>query len=56
MNETVRNILVIVGVLVAPLLIAAANIFIERRLLVLWQDRLGPNRAGPSGLLQVVAD
>jgi NADH-quinone oxidoreductase subunit H len=56
MNETLRNILVIVGVLVAPLLIAAANIFIERRLLALWQDRLGPNRAGPFGLLQVVAD
>jgi NADH-quinone oxidoreductase subunit H len=27
--------------------------FIERRLLALWQDRYGPNRAGPFGLLQI---
>ncbi len=31
-------------------------IWVERRLLGLWQDRYGPNRVGPFGLLQVVAD
>ena len=31
-------------------------IWVERRLLGFWQDRLGPNRVGPFGLLQVVAD
>jgi NADH-quinone oxidoreductase subunit H len=31
-------------------------IWIERRLLALWQDRYGPNRVGPFGLLQVLAD
>ena len=30
--------------------------FIERRLLALWQDRYGPNRVGPFGLLQLAAD
>lgn len=50
------SILIVVAVLVVPLTLAAANIFAERRLLALWQDRLGPNRAGPFGLLQVVAD
>ncbi|WIX33016.1 NADH-quinone oxidoreductase subunit NuoH [Salinicola sp. JS01] len=29
---------------------------IERRLLALWQDRYGPNRVGPFGLLQIAAD
>jgi len=35
---------------------AAMLIWVERRLLGLWQDRYGPNRVGPFGLLQVVAD
>jgi len=35
---------------------AALLIWVERRLLALWQDRYGPNRVGPFGLLQVVAD
>ncbi len=47
---------VVIGVLVVPLSLAALLIWIERRLLALWQDRLGPNRVGPFGLLQVVAD
>jgi NADH-quinone oxidoreductase subunit H len=47
---------IIAGVLLMVITIAAANIYIERRLLSLWQDRRGPNRAGPWGLMQVPAD
>lgn len=35
---------------------AAILTWFERRLLGLWQDRYGPNRLGPFGILQVVAD
>lgn len=56
MNETIRYIIIIVVVLGGALSIAAGMIWLERRMLALWQDRYGPNRVGPFGLLQVLAD
>jgi NADH-quinone oxidoreductase subunit H len=56
MSPAVRSVLVIIGVLFVMLNVGAALSFIERRLLGLWQDRYGPNRAGPFGLLQLPAD
>ncbi|MFT6092136.1 MAG: NADH-quinone oxidoreductase subunit H [Pseudohongiellaceae bacterium] len=47
------NLGVILGTVIV---VAAMLIWVERRLLSLWQERLGPNRVGPFGLLQVVAD
>lgn len=56
MSETWTYILIILGVLLVMLSIAAGLIYIERRMLAVWQDRYGPNRTGPFGLLQVLAD
>jgi len=56
MSAVGLSIVVILGVLVGALLFAAGMIWFERRLLALFQERYGPNRAGPFGVLQVVAD
>jgi len=56
MSGTVWALLNIVGVLGVALTVASGLIWLERRLLALWQDRYGPNRVGPFGLLQVLAD
>lgn len=51
-----KYVFIIAGVLLLVLTIAAGLIYVERRLLALWQDRYGPNRVGPLGLGQVLAD
>jgi NADH-quinone oxidoreductase subunit H len=56
LSPLAHSLLNVIGVLLVVLSIAAGLIWVERRLLALWQDRYGPNRVGPFGLLQVVAD
>jgi NADH-quinone oxidoreductase subunit H len=50
------SVLQAVLILIGLVLLAALLTWVERRLLGFWQDRLGPNRVGWEGTLQVVAD
>ena len=56
MTDTLRIGVTIAGVLGAVLTLSALLIWMERRLLGLWQERYGPNRVGPFGILQSLAD
>jgi NADH-quinone oxidoreductase subunit H len=46
----------VLGLFAALMTLATAAIWFERRLLGLVQERLGPNRVGPLGVLQPLAD
>lgn len=52
----VEKLVLIVIVVMASLLIAMYTTFAERKVAAVLQDRRGPNRAGPFGILQPVAD
>src|ERR1051325_8676160 len=56
MNDSARLLTNLFAILAGLLTVSAGLIWLERRLLALWQDRYGPNRVGPFGLLQVLAD
>lgn len=56
MDSPINPWFIIGGVLAGLLTVAPGLIWLERRLLALWQDRYGPNRAGPFGVLIVLAD
>ncbi|HRK52924.1 MAG TPA: NADH-quinone oxidoreductase subunit NuoH [Cyclobacteriaceae bacterium] len=55
-DAIIHRLWIIAGVLAGLLIVAPGLIWLERRMLALWQDRYGPNRAGPFGLLIVLAD
>jgi NADH-quinone oxidoreductase subunit H len=48
--------IMVVAVFLIALGVAAYSTYAERKVAAFFQDRLGPNRAGPYGLLQPIAD
>jgi NADH-quinone oxidoreductase subunit H len=56
MSSIVTILVIPLAVWLAVLSLAAGLIWGERRLLALFQDRYGPNRCGPLGLMQPLAD
>lgn len=55
-NQFSSSLLVMTLLLTTVMGASALLIWVERRLLGMWQDRYGPNRAGPGGIFQAVAD
>jgi NADH-quinone oxidoreductase subunit H len=56
MSQPILQLIILFSILIVVLTIGGMLIWLERRLLALWQDRYGPNRVGPFGLFQVLAD
>src|SRR6218665_4002101 len=51
-----EKLVLIVVVVMSSLVVAMYATFAERKVAAVLQDRRGPNRAGPFGLLQPLAD
>jgi len=56
MSETLWQLVEITIIIALLIPIAAMLVWVERRMIGIWQDRLGPNRVGPFGILQSMAD
>jgi hypothetical protein len=52
----IEKLVLIIGIVSISLLIAMYETYAERKVAAVMQDRIGPDRAGPFGILQPMAD